>query len=168
MSSVGNLVAFTIDKIDHFLLVAITLLVTSSQMNHVYLLKRSIEVICIFYGFQSHCWCSLSVYSSVCQIGSKVRQKIDSYRTSACSALCMTFPALTHSRGLHADIQWTRTEEYVTSVSRFRCDNSLYVCGIYGVITSLYVCLCIICSFRGWSVVGCDVCLYCSCRTRQG
>lgn len=53
----------------------------------------------------SHCCCSLSVYSSVWQIRSKVGQKIDGYRTSASSALCMTFPALARSRGLRADIQ---------------------------------------------------------------
>lgn len=118
MSGIINLGIVSVNKIDHFLLAAIKLFVTSSQSDHVYLLQRS----CIFYGFQSNCRCSLSVYSSVCQIRSKVRWKKDSYRTSACSALCMTFPTLTHSRGLRADVQWTRTKKDVTSVSRFSFD----------------------------------------------
>ncbi len=55
MSCACNLGVVRVNEIDHFLLVAITLLVTSSQNNYVCLLKRIIEVVCIFYVFQSLC-----------------------------------------------------------------------------------------------------------------
>lgn len=62
-------------------------------------------------------------------------------RTSACSALFVTFPALTHRQGLDAGIQWTCTQEYVTSDSVLTIVDIWY--DIYSVITSLYVCLCV-------------------------
>lgn len=40
-----------VNKIDHALLAAIKILVTSSQKDHEHLLKRNIQVVCIFNVF---------------------------------------------------------------------------------------------------------------------
>lgn len=105
--------------------------------------------------------CSLSVYSSVCQMRSKFRGKMDSHRTSVCSAQSLSH--FLHSSAVREPLAETFNGQYVTPglrlsswwldmVGTMRLHHSVFgrpVCYL-------------------WLAVWWGVCLCCSCGTRRG
>lgn len=105
--------------------------------------------------------CSLSAYSSVCWMRSRFRRKMDTYRTSVCSAQSLSH--FLHSSAVRESLAETFNGQYVTPASRFSCwwQDMAWMMWIHRSMFGWPVCYL-------WPAVWRGVCLCCGCRTRRG